>query len=180
MRAGLARSPSGISPPGKSGPYSPSPSMEPRARHILSWNICLGSLQGNVTPEARKSVDCQFESLFIFPRKRSTALPSCHEGWQLLPPAQPRPHRLFLQTNPPCSHCFPIPSCVLPDSAALMYTICNIQILKSESSFQVNTLGNKSWQYARGNGEFLANTGKNICIKLIPHETLQEARIQSS
>lgn len=167
MCTGLALGPTGISPPRGSGAYSLSRSMEPRAQHVLSQSISRGSLQGNVTLEARKNIDCQLEPLFIFPETRSSVLPSFHKEWQLLPPAQPHPHHFFLQTNPPCSLCAPIMSCVLPESADLMYTVCNIQIFKLQSSFQVNALGNKCWHYACGNGEFQANTGKNICTKQV-------------
>lgn len=165
MCTGLALGPSGTSPPQGSGPDSLSPSVEPRARHVPSWSISQDSLHGNVTLEARKNMSCQLKPLFIFPRTRSAALRSSHKEWQLLPPAQPHPHHLFSQTSPSHSLCAPALSCALPDSAELMYAICNTQILKSESSFQVNALGNKSWQYACGNGECQANTGKNICIK---------------
>lgn len=110
-------------------------------------------------------MDCQLNPLFVFPRTHSAVLPSSHEEWQLLPPAQLHPHRLFSQTNPPHRLCVPILSCVLPESAELCAPFAVSSLLNQSHLFKVNALGNESWQCANGNREFQASTGKDICIK---------------
>lgn len=140
----------------------PEPNVEPRARHVLSWSISQGSLQGSVTLEAAWTAN-------------STPCLSSPGHTVLFSPAPTKSGSSCLQHNSiliACSHrqtlprlCVPILSCVLPESAELCAPFAVSSLLNQSHLFKVNALGNESWQCANGNREFQARTGKDICIK---------------